>query len=176
LATTAFNLSGTHFLDLSEEDQNVIRELANGQVAAVEAIPPTSLPKNEAHEIEKLRLELEDLKERENERLHTDEVRIKEQRELWSVQYPSLAFDSQPIRWTLQKGHRDRLQIESVLRRLCNEERLDHRGRMSNTHEHHVGFKLCGGIDARLYYNLSVGKVLVTLMCKKNEAKKFDRE
>jgi hypothetical protein len=76
--------------------------------------------------------------------------------DFWSIHFPRISFDRQPIRWVVHKRHKDRLSLERKLIELNQSEdpAALSLGKMRTSGEHHLRFKLVQ-VECRMFYRVS---------------------
>ncbi len=99
------------------------------------------------------------------------ERRAKELQSLWAIHFPKIDFHQQPLRWCAEQDFSGRLEVERALKELADAPdpvKLS-RSRMHDSHEHHSRFTIPKGVECRLFYTVSNGRISIRRMCKKKD-------
>jgi uncharacterized protein YaaW (UPF0174 family) len=99
------------------------------------------------------------------------ERRAKQLRALWTVHYPNIDFNQQPLRWAAEQDFAGWLEIERALKELADAPdpvKLS-RSRIHATHEHHSKFTIPNGVQCRMFYAVKNGRIDLRRMCKKKD-------
>lgn len=99
------------------------------------------------------------------------ERRAKQLKALWTVHYPNIDFNQQPLRWSAEQDFAGWLEIERALKELADAPdpvKLS-RSRMHATHEHHSRFTIPNGVECRMFYAVKNGRIDLRRMCKKKD-------
>jgi len=99
------------------------------------------------------------------------ERRTSELKSLWAIHFAKVDFRQQPLRWTAEQDFVGRLEIERAIKELVDAPdpvKLS-RSRMHTTHEHHSRFTIPKGVECRLFFVVSQGRIDVRRICKKKD-------
>jgi hypothetical protein len=99
------------------------------------------------------------------------ERRTSELKSLWGIHFAKVDFRQQPLRWAAEQDFVGRLEIERAIKELVDAPdpvKLS-RSRMHDTHEHHSRFTIPKGVECRLFFVVSQGRIEVRRMCKKKD-------
>jgi hypothetical protein len=82
--------------------------------------------------------------------------------DFWSIHFPRISFDRQPVRWVVHKRHKERLSLERKLIELNQSEdpAALSLGKMRASGEHHLRFKL-EHVECRMYYKVSDQRIQI---------------
>ena len=80
--------------------------------------------------------------------------------DFWSIHFPRIIFDRQPVRWIVHKRHKERLSLERKLMELnqSDDPAALSLGKMRTSGEHPLRFKL-EQVECRMYYRLRGQKI-----------------
>lgn len=151
--------------DLSEKQISRLKE----SLAKAEDTVLLEMSKSEEHQrtISQLKLEIERLQK------SLDEARVRQGTfeegegkrllELWAIHLPKMVFERQPVSWTVHRNHNERLSLERKLMELhgCEDPAALSRGKMRDTGEHHLKFRL-DAVECRMYYRVNKGEISIT--------------
>jgi hypothetical protein len=85
--------------------------------------------------------------------------------DFWTIHFPGITFEHQPVRWTVRKRHKERLSLEKKLIELnqSDDPAALSLGKMSASGEHHLRFRL-EQVECRMYYRVNGKAIHITVL------------
>lgn len=112
--------------------------------------------------VQRDRLQSEALQQRDRQTAFED-GEAKRLLDFWTIHFPRITFERQPVRWTVRKRHNERLSLEKKLIELSQSDdpAALSLGKMRASGEHHLRFRL-EQVECRMYYRVTGQAIHVT--------------